>query len=175
MKQAAWGKYSGLKYSLDIYVHRGAGAYICGEETALINSLEGYKGQPRLKPPFPTVSGAFANPTVVNNVETIAALPWIFQTWCCAYRAVWHRAFAWLETCSLLVVMLAKPGVYEIPLGMPMMDFFELAGGIQGDLLVYSWWVFGPGAERRMCRSMHGLRKPAGLEDDAGFWCGVSV
>ena len=69
----------GTKFCFDIFVHRGAGAYICGEETALINSLEGQKGQPRLKPPFPAVSGAWKSPTCVNNVETIMALPWILQ------------------------------------------------------------------------------------------------
>jgi NADH-quinone oxidoreductase subunit F len=77
---------AGSKYSLDIYVHRGAGAYICGEETALINSLEGFKGQPRLKPPFPAVSGAFAAPTVVNNVETIMAVPYILKHGAKGYR-----------------------------------------------------------------------------------------
>ena len=69
----------GTQFSFDIFVHRGAGAYICGEETALINSLEGQKGQPRLKPPFPAVAGAWASPTCVNNVETIMSLPWIFS------------------------------------------------------------------------------------------------
>jgi NADH-quinone oxidoreductase subunit F len=124
----------GSQYSLDIYVHRGAGAYICGEETALINSLEGYKGQPRLKPPFPTVSGAFANPTVVNNVETIAALPWIFKHGVDAYRQFGTERSPGSKLFSISGDV-GRPGVYEIPLGMPMMDFFELAGGIQGELL----------------------------------------
>jgi NADH-quinone oxidoreductase subunit F len=67
----------GSGYDLELYVHCGAGAYICGEETALIESLEGKRGNPRIKPPFPAISGLWANPTVVNNVETIAAVPWI--------------------------------------------------------------------------------------------------
>ena len=124
----------GSKYSLDIYVHRGAGAYICGEETALINSLEGYKGQPRLKPPFPTVSGAFANPTVVNNVETIMALPGILEHGPDAYRQFGTERSPGSKLFSISGDV-HRPGVYEIPLGMPMMDFFDLAGGIKGELL----------------------------------------
>ena len=124
----------GSNYSLDIYVHRGAGAYICGEETALINSLEGYKGQPRLKPPFPTVSGAFANPTVVNNVETIMALPWILTNGPEAYRQ-WGTERSPGTKLFSISGDIGKPGVYEIPLGMPMMEFFDLAGGVTGDLL----------------------------------------
>ena len=105
----------GSKYSLDIYVHRGAGAYICGEETALINSLEGYSGQPRLKPPFPTVSGAFANPTVVNNVETIAALPWIFQHGVDAYRSFGTERSPGSKLFSISVDV-GRPGVTKFRL-----------------------------------------------------------
>jgi NADH-quinone oxidoreductase subunit F len=125
---------AGSKYALDIYVHRGAGAYICGEETALINSLEGFKGQPRLKPPFPAVSGAFACPTVVNNVETIAALPWILTHGARAYKAIGTERSPGTKLFSISGDI-GKPGVYEIPLGTPMLDFFQLAGGIQGELL----------------------------------------
>ncbi len=124
---------NGSKYSLDIYVHRGAGAYICGEETALINALEGYKGQPRLKPPFPAVSGAFQCPTVVNNVETIAAIPWIVEHGADAYRQ-WGTERSPGSKLFSISGDVGKPGVYEIPLAMPMMDFFELAGGIKGEL-----------------------------------------
>jgi len=124
---------AGSRYSLDIYVHRGAGAYICGEETALINSLEGYKGQPRLKPPFPTVSGAFANPTVVNNVETIMALPWILEHGVDAHRE-WGTERSPGSKLFSISGDVARPGVYEIPLGMPMLDFFDLAGGVVGEL-----------------------------------------
>ncbi|MHC5067432.1 MAG: complex I 51 kDa subunit family protein, partial [Planctomycetota bacterium] len=124
----------GSGFSLDIYVHRGAGAYICGEETALINSLEGYKGQPRLKPPFPTVSGAFANPTVVNNVETIMALPWILTHGPQAYKQ-WGTDRSPGSKLFSISGDIGRPGVYEIPLGMPMLEFFDLAGGIKGELL----------------------------------------
>jgi len=124
---------AGSRYSLDIYVHRGAGAYICGEETALINSLEGYKGQPRLKPPFPAVSGAFASPTCVNNVETIQAIPWILKHGAKAYRSFGTDKSPGSKVFSISGDV-AKPGVYEVPLGMPMLEFFDLAGGVTGEL-----------------------------------------
>ncbi len=125
---------AGSRYSLDIYVHRGAGAYICGEETGLINSLEGFKGQPRLKPPFPAISGAFAAPTVVNNVETIMAVPWILTNGAKAYRQ-WGTDKSPGSKLFSISGDIAKPGVYEVPLAMPYMEFFELCGGLQGDLL----------------------------------------
>ncbi len=125
---------AGSNYSLDIYVHRGAGAYICGEETGLINSLEGYKGQPRLKPPFPAVSGAFAAPTVVNNVETIMAVPYILQHGAKGYRQ-WGTEKSPGSKLFSISGDIGKPGVYEVPLGMAYMDFFELAGGVKGELL----------------------------------------
>ena len=166
----------GSNYSLDIYVHRGAGAYICGEETALINSLEGYKGQPRLKPPFPTVSGAFANPTVVNNVETIAALPWILNHGLQAYRE-WGTERSPGSKLFSISGDIGKPGVYEIPLGMPMMDFFELAGGVVGDLLGCI-----PGGSSAPVLTPKNAKKPAwtmkvckGVKFYARFWCGDSV
>ena len=124
----------GSGYSLDIYIHRGAGAYICGEETGLINSLEGFKGQPRLKPPFPAISGAFASPTVVNNVETIMAVPWILTNGAKAYRQ-WGNDKSPGSKLFTISGDIGKPGVYEVPLGIPYMEFFELAGGLQGDLL----------------------------------------
>lgn len=124
----------GSGYSLDIYIHRGAGAYICGEETGLINSLEGFKGQPRLKPPFPAISGAFQSPTVVNNVETIMAVPMILKN-----SPAWYKQWGNDKSpgSKLFTVSgdIGKPGVYEVPLGMKFSDFFELAGGLQGDLL----------------------------------------
>ncbi len=125
---------AGSKYSLDIYVHRGAGAYICGEETGLINSLEGFKGQPRLKPPFPAVSGAFASPTVVNNVETIMAVPFIVEHGAKAYRQ-WGTDKSPGSKLFSISGDIAKPGVYEVPLAMPYLEFFELCGGLQGELL----------------------------------------
>jgi NADH-quinone oxidoreductase subunit F len=125
---------AGSKYSLDIVVHRGAGAYICGEETALLNSLEGFKGQPRLKPPFPATVGAFGCPTAVNNVETIMAVPAIL-----AHGAAWYRQWGTQKSpgSKLFSVSgdIAKPGVYEVPLGLPLTEFFDLAGGVVGELL----------------------------------------
>jgi len=124
----------GSGFSLDIYVHRGAGAYICGEETGLINSLEGFKGQPRLKPPFPAVSGAFAAPTVVNNVETIMAVPYILKNGSKAYRQWGNDKSPGTKLFSISGDV-KNPGVYEVPLAMPFMEFFDLCGGLDGELL----------------------------------------
>jgi NADH-quinone oxidoreductase subunit F len=121
----------GSGYSLDIYVHRGAGAYICGEETALINSLEGYKGQPRLKPPFPAVSGAWASPTCVNNVETLMALPWILENGPAAYQALGTPKSGGTKVFSVSGDV-KRPGVYEIPLGTPLLEFLESSEWCQG-------------------------------------------
>jgi NADH-quinone oxidoreductase subunit F len=124
----------GSGFNLDIYVHRGAGAYICGEETGLINSLEGFKGQPRLKPPFPAVSGAFAAPTVVNNVETIMAVPFILKNGAKAYRQWGNDKSPGTKLFSISGDV-KNPGVYEVPLAMPFMEFFDLCGGLSGELL----------------------------------------
>ncbi|MBA3707587.1 MAG: NADH-quinone oxidoreductase subunit NuoF [Planctomycetes bacterium] len=124
----------GSGYSLDIYVHRGAGAYICGEETGLISSLEGFKGLPRLKPPFPAISGAFQCPTVVNNVETIMAVPYILKHGAKGYRQWGSEKSPGTKLFSVAGDVKA-PGVYEVPLAMPYMEFFELAGGLDGELL----------------------------------------
>jgi NADH-quinone oxidoreductase subunit F len=127
---------AGSGYSLDIYVHRGAGAYICGEETALINSLEGFKGQPRLKPPFPAVSGAWASPTCVNNVETLMALPWILENGPAAYQALGTPKSGGTKVFSVSGDV-KRPGVYEIPLGTPLMELLEspdLCQGVIGTL-----------------------------------------
>jgi len=123
----------GQQYSLDVHVHRGAGAYICGEETGLLESLEGKKGWPRLKPPFPALVGAFGCPTVINNVETISHLPnimlkggrWFADLGC--ERNGGTRLFA-LSGC------VKKPGVYELPLGTSLRELiYEHGGGILGD------------------------------------------
>lgn len=118
----------GSKYSLDIVLHRGAGAYICGEETGLISSLEGKKGYPKLKPPFPAVSGFLGCPTVVNNVETLATIPWIIEHGGDAYakygteRSKGTRLFC-------LSGWVNRPGVYEEELGFPLKDFIDHYGG----------------------------------------------
>lgn len=115
---------AGTGFCMDIFVHRGAGAYICGEETALINSLEGYKGQPRLKPPFPAVSGAFASPTCVNNVETMMALPWILENGPEAYTKMGTAKSPGTKVFSISGDV-KRPGVYEAPLGTPLMEILE--------------------------------------------------
>jgi NADH-quinone oxidoreductase subunit F len=122
----------GSDVSLDITIYRGAGAYICGEETALLSSLEGGRGWPRLKPPFPAVKGLWGKPTIVNNVETIANIPWILE----------HggRAFAELgvgRSGGLRIVSVCghvnRPGVYELPLTVTANELIEeICGGMRG-------------------------------------------
>jgi NADH-quinone oxidoreductase subunit F len=116
---------------VDVHVHKGAGAYICGEETALMNSLEGRRGNPRIKPPFPAVAGLFAQPTTINNVETLAAVPQILTN-----GADWYKAFTLSSPKSLGTKLfsvcgnIAKPGNYEVVLGFPFKDFlYDVCGG----------------------------------------------
>ena len=116
-------------YYLDIHVHRGAGAYICGEETALLESLEGKIGRPRLKPPFPAIVGAFAGPTIVNNVETLACVPLIFT------RGLdWFLAQGSPNNGGPKLICVSghveRPGIYEVPNGYPCNKFLELCGGV---------------------------------------------
>lgn len=121
----------GSGFDLDIVVHRGAGAYICGEETGLLNSLEGKKGQPRLKPPFPAVVGVYGCPTVVNNTETLAALVPILEQ-----GGAWYASMGTEKSTGTKLFSasghIEKPGVYEIELGTPMRQFLEeQCGGIR--------------------------------------------
>ena len=116
---------------IDIHVHRGAGAYICGEETALMNSLEGRRGNPRIKPPFPAVAGLFGQPTTINNVETLAAVPHILNN-----GAAWYKALCLSNpksTGSKLFSVcgnVSRPGNYEVTMGFPFKDFlYDLCGG----------------------------------------------
>lgn len=122
----------GSDFSLDIVVHRGAGAYICGEETGLIESLEGNKGQPRIKPPFPAVVGLYGCPTVVNNTETLAALPWIMLNGAAAYKAIGTERSTGTKLFSASG-HIEKPGVYEVNMGYPLLDFINNeCGGVRG-------------------------------------------
>ncbi len=124
----------GTDYSLDIYVQVGAGAYICGEETALIESLEGKRGNPRIKPPFPAVAGLWGCPTVVNNVETIAAVVPITQMGGEEYAKIGIGKSTGTKLISASG-HINKPGVYEIELGLPVEEFIysdEYCGGIRG-------------------------------------------
>ena len=119
----------GTNYSLDIHVHLGAGAYICGEETALLESLEGKLGQPRLRPPFPAVQGLYAKPTVINNVETLANVPPIVLN-----GAKWYRQFGTEKSPGTKIFCVSgrvnKPGNFELPLGQyTIRQLIEMAGG----------------------------------------------
>jgi NADH-quinone oxidoreductase subunit F len=119
----------GLRFEIEI--RRGAGAYICGEETALFNSIEGYRGEPRNKPPFPTQSGLFREPTVVNNVETLVNIPEIILGGGAAYAEI---GTANSSGYRLFCVSghVARPGVYEVPFGPTLRNLIELAGGVGG-------------------------------------------
>ena len=120
----------GSGYDLDVTVHAGAGAYICGEETALLDSLEGRRGQPRLKPPFPAVEGLYARPTVVNNVESIASVPSILRN-----GAAWFASMGTEKSQGFGLFSLSghvtKPGQYEAPLGITLRELLDMAGGIR--------------------------------------------
>jgi NADH-quinone oxidoreductase subunit F len=123
----------GLGYDLDLYMQIGAGAYICGEETALLESLEGKRGNPRIKPPFPAVAGLWGRPTVVNNVETIMAVVPIVNDGGAAYAAIGVGRSTGTKLISASG-HLNKPGVYEIELGLPVEEFIysdEYCGGIR--------------------------------------------
>lgn len=122
----------GTGFTHHMMIHRGAGAYICGEETALIESLEGKKGQPRIKPPFPAVVGVYKSPTVVNNTETLAALVWILENGGSEYAKIGVGKSTGTKLISASG-HINKPGVYELELGYPMEQFIaEECGGIKG-------------------------------------------
>lgn len=119
---------------VDVHVHRGAGAYICGEETALMNSLEGRRGNPRIKPPFPAVAGLFGKPTTINNVETLTTVPYIIK-----HGAEWYKQYGRPDNPKSIGTKLfsvcgniSRPGNYEVALGFPFKDFlYDLCGGPQ--------------------------------------------
>ena len=121
------------EFAFDIEVRRGAGAYVCGEETALFNSIEGLRGEPRQKPPFPTEAGLFGKPTLINNVETLANIPWILQEGGAAFaeRGTEDSSGSKLFSVSGAV---AVPGVYEVEFGATLGDVLDLAGGASDDL-----------------------------------------
>lgn len=128
----------GSKKDLEITVHRGAGAYICGEETALLSSLEGYRGHPRLKPPFPAVEGLYSKPTVVNNVETIAQVVHIVR-----HGAAWYRQWGTERSPGFALYALSgqvkRPGVYELPYNTTLRQLiYDYGGGTIDDLPIKS-------------------------------------
>jgi NADH-quinone oxidoreductase subunit F len=120
----------GSGFDLDIVVHAGAGAYICGEETALLEGLEGRRGQPRLRPPFPAVAGLYASPTVINNVESIASVPSIID-----HGAEWFASMGTEKSKGYGIFSLSghvtRPGQYEAPLGITLRQLLDLAGGMR--------------------------------------------
>jgi NADH-quinone oxidoreductase subunit F len=119
----------GTNYSLDITIHPGAGAYIAGEETALLNSLEGYRATPRLKPPFPAIAGLYNKPTVVNNVETLCNVVHIVNN-----GVEWYQKIGKPKNTGTKIFQISgqvqKPGCYEFPLGTPLREVLEIAGGM---------------------------------------------
>jgi NADH-quinone oxidoreductase subunit F len=124
----------GSDFSFQLHAAHGFGAYICGEETALLESLEGKKGQPRYKPPFPASFGLYGKPTTINNTETFAAVPWIIRNGAQAYLELGKPNNGGTKIFSV-VGDVAKPGNFEIPLGTPFATLLELAGGVRGGAL----------------------------------------
>ena len=136
----------GSGFDLDVTVHLGGGAYICGEETALLNSLEGRRGEPRLKPPFPAVEGLYAKPTIVNNVESISNVPWIAMNGGAAYAAIGPERSAGTKMLSISG-HINKPGNYEIVMGMTWRELiYELGGGIPDGKELKAWIPGGASA-----------------------------
>jgi len=119
-------------FSFDIELRRGAGAYICGEETALFNSIEGYRGEPRNKPPFPTQAGLFRQPTVVNNVETLINIPEIILGGGAAYARI---GTAQSSGYRLFCISghVARPGIFEVAFGATLRNLIDMAGGVAGN------------------------------------------
>jgi NADH-quinone oxidoreductase subunit F len=128
----------GTGHDIDLVLHIGAGAYICGEETALLDSLEGFRGQPRLRPPFPAIAGLYARPTVVNNVESISAVPAIV-----ANGAEWYQSMGTEKSKGATLYSLSghvnNPGQFEAPLGITLRQILELAGGVRSGHKLKFW------------------------------------
>ena len=127
-----------LGKGIDVVLHVGAGAYICGEETALLDSLEGFRGQPRLRPPFPAIAGLYARPTVVNNVESIASVPAIV-----ANGAEWYQSMGTEKSKGTTLYSLSghvtNPGQFEAPLGITLREILELSGGVRAGHKLKFW------------------------------------
>jgi NADH-quinone oxidoreductase subunit F len=154
----------GSGFDLDIVVHAGAGAYICGEETALLDSLEGRRGQPRLKPPFPAVAGLYARPTVVNNVESIATVPAILRN-----GADWFSSMGTEKSAGFgffsLSGHVAAPGQYEAPLGITLRELLEMSGGMRPGSELKFWT---PGGSSTPIFTAEHLDVPLDFEGVAG-------
>ena len=128
----------GKGFNLELVLHVGAGAYICGEETALLDSLEGFRGQPRLRPPFPAIAGLYARPTVVNNVESIASVPSIIEK-----GAEWFASMGTEKSKGYTLYSLSghvkNPGQFEAPLGITLRELIDMAGGIRAGHRLKFW------------------------------------
>lgn len=127
-------KKDGQLKDLDIIVHQGAGSYICGEETALIESVEGKRGLPRMKPPFPAVEGLYGCPTIVNNVETLASVPYIIENGADAFKK-WGSEGGYGFKLYGVSGAVNKPGVYECPMGVSYDELIQMAGGYKGNII----------------------------------------
>ncbi len=154
----------GSGFDLDLIVHAGAGAYICGEETALLDSLEGRRGQPRLRPPFPAVAGLYACPTVVNNVESIASVPPIVLN-----GIEWFRSMGSEKSPGFTLYSLSghvtRPGQYEAPLGITLRELLEYAGGVRAGHELKFWT---PGGSSTPLLTAEHLDVPLDYEGMAG-------
>jgi len=164
-------KILGSGFDLDVVVHRGAGAYICGEETALLDSLEGERGDPRLKPPFPATHGLYAKPTVVNNVETLSTVPHIVLN-----GPDWYAGIGTEKSKGTKLFCISghvnRSGVYELPLGTPLREIiYEHAGGIPEDRKIRA--VIPGGSSTAVLTEAH-LDTPMDYEsvDEAGSQLG---
>lgn len=128
----------GKGFDLDLVLHVGAGAYICGEETALLDSLEGFRGQPRLRPPFPAIAGLYAKPTVVNNVESVASVPAIINN-----GVAWFTAMGTEKSKGFTLYSLSghvnNPGQFEAPLGITLRQLLEISGGVRDGHKLKFW------------------------------------
>jgi len=155
----------GSGFSLTVTLHLGGGAYICGEETALLNSLEGRRGEPRLKPPFPAIEGLYAKPTIVNNVESISNIPWITMNGGAAYAAIGPERSAGTKMMSISGHV-KRPGNHEIVMGMTWRDFiYDLGGGIRDDKEL-KCWIPGGASSPWFVPSVH-LDTPLTIDDVA--------
>lgn len=155
-------------YALRLYTHLGAGAYICGEETALLESLEGKLGQPRLRPPFPAVYGLYGKPTVINNVETLTNLPPIIE-----HGAGWYKSFGTEKSPGVKIFSLSgrvkRPGNYELPLGTTFRDLiYQYGGGVIDDRPVKAIMPAGASSNIIMCDEQ-ALDTPMDYESVAGL------
>jgi NADH-quinone oxidoreductase subunit F len=136
----------GSDHTLDLVVHRGAGAYICGEETALLDALEGKRGNPRLKPPFPAIQGLYKGPTLINNVETLMNVPIVLEMGGAKYAEIGTQTSTGTKVVSVSGNV-QRPGNYEIELGVPSRELiFDLAGGPPEGRTVKAWFPGGSSA-----------------------------